>query len=166
MTIIVGIAGFKNTGKTTLVERLVEHLTSLKLRVATLKHAHHNFQVDRPGTDSARHQAAGAAQTIIVSSSKMANLTHFSSPDDEPSLQQAMQALSPADIVLVEGWKGENHAKIVIAASIEEVPDLPNMIAIAVPQIDTSSASDLPVFQRDDISSIARLILEQKAEKP
>ncbi len=108
---VIGITGWKNSGKTTLTERLVAEFSRRGLKVATVKHAHHEFDVDQPGTDSFRHRKAGAAEVAIVSSRRWV-LMHELLEEDEPALADILARLSPCDIVLIEGYKREPHPKI------------------------------------------------------
>ncbi|MEX0956200.1 MAG: molybdopterin-guanine dinucleotide biosynthesis protein B [Rhizobiaceae bacterium] len=154
---VLGIAGWKNSGKTTLVERLVAALAGRGLRVATVKHAHHDFDVDVPGTDSWRHRQAGARQVAIVSSRRWA-LMHELRDAAEPKLDEILERLSPADLIIVEGWKRGAHPKIELRrqAASEAVPLAagdPTIIAIVADH--ATEAGGLPVFDLDDIDAIA-----------
>ena len=162
MTAVLGIAGWKNAGKTTMVERLVAELVSRGLRVATVKHAHHDFDIDVPGTDSFRHRAAGAQEVAIVSAHRWA-IMHELRDEDEPPLEAVLSQLSESDIVIVEGWKRGTHAKIELrrSAAAEESPLAdtdPSVIAIAADH--QLPASTIPVFDIDDIPSIADFAAE------
>lgn len=106
-----GVTGWKNTGKTGLVERLVTEFSARGLRVSTVKHAHAGFDIDREGTDSARHRAAGAQEVLIASNTRWA-LMHELRVASEPSLSTLLGRLGPTDLVLVEGYKSEPHPKI------------------------------------------------------
>ena len=110
-TPVFGITGWKNCGKTTLVERLVSELRTRGLKVATVKHAHHAFDIDHAGTDSFRHRAAGAQEVAIVSGHRWA-LMHELRDEEEPRLADVLTRMSPCDIILIEGYKREDHAKI------------------------------------------------------
>ncbi len=101
---LFGIAGWSNSGKTTLIEKLTLHFSGQGLRVATIKHTHHKFDIDTPGSDTARHRAAGAAETAIVSGSRVAVIEEIESAG-EPALEVVAARLKPADIILVEGYK-------------------------------------------------------------
>ena len=101
---VIGVAGWKNSGKTTLVERLIAELTRRGFKVATVKHAHHNFQIDDAETDSARHRRAGAAQVAIVSPRRWALVRELGGAP-EPSLEEVIGRLDPCDLVIVEGYK-------------------------------------------------------------
>lgn len=108
---VVGIFGWKNSGKTTLVEKLVCELTARGLRVSTVKHAHHDFDIDHPGKDSHRHRVAGAHEVVVASAHRWALLReHLGAP--EPSLDDLLAHLEPCDLVLVEGFKYGRHRKI------------------------------------------------------
>ena len=105
---VIGIAGWKNSGKTTLAVRLVEEFTRRGDRVATVKHAHHALRLDEEGTDSARHRAAGAAQVAVVSSKRWAIM----SEGREPDFPDILARLDPCDIIIVEGYKSQPIPKI------------------------------------------------------
>ena len=108
---VFGITGWKNSGKTTLTERLVAELTRRGWKVSTVKHAHHDFDIDKEGTDSFRHRQAGASEVAIVSGRRWA-LMHELRGEDEPPLDVVLARLAPCDLVLVEGYKRESHKKI------------------------------------------------------
>ena len=111
--IVFGLAGFSGAGKTTLAEKLIQIFCERKLSVATLKHAHHEFDPDTPGKDSWRHRRAGAGQMIISSSNRRVKFTE--TPDgNEADLNTLLGELNPADIVLIEGFKKINFPKIEI----------------------------------------------------
>ena len=110
---VLGIAGFKNSGKTTLLVRLVEELTRRGYRLATVKHAHHSFDIDHAGRDSYRHREAGAREVAVVSRYRWALMHELGGLEaDEPSLQEVVGKLGPCDLVLVEGYKRDRHPKI------------------------------------------------------
>lgn len=157
---VFGITGWKNSGKTTLVTRLVSELSGRGLTVSTVKHAHHAFDIDQPGTDSHRHREAGASEVMIVSDQRWA-LMHELREEDEPPMIRALEKISGCDLILVEGYKRENHPKIEArrTASTKSgllAPDDPTIVAIAADH--ETPAGDLPLFQLDDISAIADFI--------
>lgn len=159
---VFGITGWKNSGKTTLTERLVTHLTQQGLRVATVKHAHHSFDIDREGTDSYRHRLAGAVETAIVSSQRWA-LMHELRSEKEPELAEILQRLGPRDIVLVEGFKNGDHPKIECRRQDARdtsplIGSIPNVVAIACEAPESKPASP-PQFLLDDIAAISNFIL-------
>lgn len=159
-TPVIGVAGWKNSGKTTLVARLVEELTRRGLRIATIKHAHHEFQIDDAETDSARHRRAGAAQVAIVSSKRWALVTELAG-NPEASLDDVLARLDPADLILVEGYKAAPIPKIEVrrreARRHEPLADGdPSVVAIAADhEVD---GKGLPVFALDDVGGIADYI--------
>ncbi len=141
---VIGITGWKNAGKTTLVEKLVTRFAEMGLRIATVKHAHHEFDIDHEGTDSYRHRKAGAREVAIVSARRWA-LMHELEGESEPPLADVLARLGPCDLVIVEGYKREGHAKIEVRrgkAGTPLAPEDPSIIAIA---------SDLP-FQAQTLA--------------
>ena len=111
---VLGIVGWKNSGKTTLVEALVREMTARGLHVSTVKHAHHAFDIDVPGKDSYRHREAGAHEVIVASGQRWA-LMHELRGAPEPPLEELIAKLAPCDLVLVEGFKRGRHPKIEVA---------------------------------------------------
>jgi molybdopterin-guanine dinucleotide biosynthesis protein B len=157
---IFGVTGWKYSGKTTLTEKLVADLVRRGWRVSTVKHAHHDFDIDKPGADSFRHRQAGATEVAIVSGRRWA-LMHELRDEEEPPLAAILQRMAPADIVIVEGYKREAHRKIEArrreAKSREPLsPSDPNIVAVAA---DSAQAGEtLPVFDLDDIAAIADFV--------
>ncbi len=157
----IGIAGWKNSGKTTLVAALVTELASRGLRVGTIKHAHHAFDIDHPGTDSFRHRAAGAAKVTIVSDRRVATIEELGEREP-PSLDALLAGMDDCDIVLIEGYKTGNHPKIEtrrLQARDREplISAVPNVIAIAADH--PAEGEPVPVFALDDTVAIAEFIL-------
>jgi molybdopterin-guanine dinucleotide biosynthesis protein B len=160
MNPVFGVTGWKNSGKTTLVVRLVAEFTRRSLSVATVKHAHHDFDIDKPGTDSFRHREAGAREVIIVSDRRWA-LMHELAGEAEPPLDAALRRLSPCDLVLVEGYKREAHPKIEtrrIAAGRSEplAPADPTILAVAADH--ATDPSGRPFFDLEDVVAMADFI--------
>lgn len=160
---IFGITGWKNAGKTTLTTRLVTELTARGYTIATVKHAHHAFDIDHPGTDSFRHREAGAREVAIVSGARWA-LMHEMRDEAEPSLDAIIARLSPCDIVLVEGYKRESHPKIEVRRAAagnrpDLAPDDPKIVAIAADQVIEDCG--ISTFHIDDIAAIADFIEKQ-----
>jgi molybdopterin-guanine dinucleotide biosynthesis adapter protein len=108
---ILGIVGWKNSGKTTLIEKLVAEFTARNLRVSTIKHTHHDFEIDLEGKDSYRHRMAGASEVLVISSRRWA-LLHEIRDEIEPPFEQLVASLSPCDLLLVEGYKQGAHPKL------------------------------------------------------
>lgn len=163
---LFGIVGWKNSGKTTLTERLVAELTGRGLRVATLKHAHHAFDIDRPGTDSFRHRAAGAGEVAIVSSRRWALIHELHEAEEEPPLAAMLARLSPCDLVLIEGFKAAAHPKIECrrTGARDSAPLAARVPAIrAVAADHAAETGGLPLFGLDDITAIADFVLAHAA---
>jgi molybdopterin-guanine dinucleotide biosynthesis protein MobB len=158
---IYGIVGYKNAGKTGLMERLVTEITGRGFSVSTLKHAHHSFDVDHLGKDSYRHRAAGAHQVLLSSRARWALMTEMRGAD-EPPLAALLQRLDPVDLVLVEGYKRDAHPKV---EAFREEPGNP-LIATGDTTIravasDTTLTLDRPVFDLNDTAAIADFILTE-----
>lgn len=156
---VIGFAGWSGAGKTTLLTRLIPHLVAKGLRVSTLKHAHHGFDVDVPGKDSWRHREAGAAE-VLVSSGKRWALMHELREADEPELPELLARMSPVDLVIVEGFKRELHPKIEVYRAANGKPPLfPDDSHIVGLATDTAFETRLPMAQLDDIPAIAIMAL-------
>ncbi|NJM29833.1 MAG: molybdopterin-guanine dinucleotide biosynthesis protein B [Rhizobiales bacterium] len=160
---VIGVAGFKNAGKTTLVEKLVAVLTSRGHRISTVKHAHHSFDIDHEGRDSFRHRQAGASEVAVVSASRWA-IIHEARGDAEPSLDDVLAKLGPCDLVIVEGYKRDNHDKIEVRNLTLDHPKLagddPTVVAIAANG--AVANAPVPVFDRDDVTALADFIEKHK----
>jgi len=156
---IWGVTGWKNSGKTGLMERLVTEFTARGYSVSTVKHAHHAFDVDHEGKDSHRHRLAGATE-VLLSSRKRWALMHENRGEDEASLDELLARLSPVDLVLVEGFKRERHPKIEAhraeTGNALIAPDDETIRAIA--SDNGASAAGRPTFDLDDTQSIADFI--------
>jgi len=164
---LYGVTGWKNAGKTGLMERLVTEITGRGFTVSTVKHAHHTFDVDHAGKDSHRHRVAGATQVLLASNTRTA-LMHELRGAPEPSLEQLLTQLAPVDLVLVEGYKRDTHPKVEAHRTVTGNP----LIAPGDPHI-KAVASDMPLelelelelgrplFDLDDTVAIADFILGQ-----
>jgi molybdopterin-guanine dinucleotide biosynthesis protein B len=157
---VFGITGWKNSGKTTLTERLVTELVGRGWRVSTIKHAHHDFDIDKPGADSFRHREAGATEVAIVSGRRWA-LMHELRNENEPTLDEVLARIAPCDLVLVEGYKREHHLKIEARRldAKDRSPltsDDPSIVAIASDH--PVEGEQVPVFGIDDIAAIADFV--------
>ena len=158
---LYGVVGWKNAGKTGLVERLVTEITSRGFTVSTIKHAHHTFDVDRPGKDSYRHRHAGATEVLLSSTNRFA-LMHELRGAEEPSLADLLARMSPVDLVLIEGYKRDVHPKVEAFRAETGNP----LIALAdgtVKAVAADTPLDLarPVFDLNDTVSIAEFILAE-----
>lgn len=159
---IYGVIGWKNSGKTGLVERLVAEISGRGFAVSTIKHAHHATEIDHPGRDSYRHREAGAQEVLVASPVRWA-LMHELRDQPEPPLEELLQKLSPVDLVLVEGYKREAHPKVEAHRS-ETGKSLLAPTNETIRAIASDSALDtdgLPVFDLDDTASIADFILAE-----
>lgn len=159
---IWGVTGWKNAGKTGLMERLVAEFCARGFSVSTVKHAHHHFDVDKPGKDSHRHREAGAREVLLTSGRRWA-LMHENRGAPEPALAEHLARLAPVDLVLIEGFKAEAHLKIEAfrAATGNPLiqPDDPTIAAIAS---DTALPdATCPVFDLNDTPAIADFIAGQ-----
>jgi molybdopterin-guanine dinucleotide biosynthesis protein B len=159
-TPVIGIAGWKKSGKTTLAERLIAEFTRRGLKVASVKHAHHDFRIDDAETDSARHRRAGASQVAVVSAKRWALIAELEGAP-EPDLAQIVAWLGPCDLVIVEGYKSAPIPKIEARRSAafgtEPLADKdPSVIAIAADH--AADGHGRPVFALDDVASIADFV--------
>ena len=156
---VIGLAGWSGSGKTTLLRRLIPVLVGQGLRVSTLKHAHHGFDVDRPGKDSWEHRQAGAQEVLVASANRWA-LMHELRGDAEPDLADLLSRLSPVDLVLIEGFKRGDHPKLEVFRAVNEKPLLyPGDPAVVVVASDAPMPGlALPWLQLDDIPAIAAAV--------
>jgi molybdopterin-guanine dinucleotide biosynthesis adapter protein len=156
---VIGLAGWSGSGKTTLITKVIPVLVGRGLKVSTVKHAHHAFDIDRPGKDSWQHREAGASEVVVASSRRWA-LVHELRDEPEPPLEALLAKLSPADLVIIEGFKRHAHPKLEIyRASVGKPLIYPQddcVVAIAsdapLPQ------AQLPVLMLDDIEGIANVL--------
>ncbi len=162
---IYGVTGWKNAGKTGLMERLVTEITGRGLTVSTVKHAHHSFDVDQPGRDSYRHRTAGASEVLLVSGNRVALMQELRGAP-EPPLADLLARLTPVDLVLIEGYKREGHPKIEAWRSEPANPLIapgdPTIRAVAADTpSDIAALVDQPVLDLNDTSAIADFILQE-----
>jgi len=157
---IIGLAGWSGSGKTTLIKKLIPCLIGRGLKVSTLKHAHHGFDLDQPGKDSFFHRAAGATE-VIISSAKRFAILHELRDEPEWDLPDLVAKMSPVDLVLVEGYKRDAFPKLEIhrAANGKPLihPEDPHIIAIAA-DVPVPSAK-VPVVDLNDTEAIAEVLL-------
>jgi molybdopterin-guanine dinucleotide biosynthesis protein MobB len=162
---VFGVTGWKNSGKTTLVAELVRHCTELGLSVSTIKHAHCDFDIDRPGTDSFRHRQAGAGQVLLASSTRWALMRELQG-DREPELEDLLQQLDPVDLVIVEGFKMGDQPKIQVVRpenNTERLPQEAQPIVAIASNGEVNPADygcDGPLLALDDTAAIARFMLD------
>ena len=161
---IIGLAGWSGAGKTTLIARLIPDIIARGLTVSTVKHAHHDFDVDQPGKDSHTHRLAGATEVLVASARRFA-LIHELRREGEPRLTDLLAKLAPVDLVIIEGYKREPHPKLeVFRAAVGKPllhPDDPHVVAIAsdVPLRDAK----VPRVALDDIGAIIDILLAHAA---
>ncbi len=160
---VFGIAGYSGSGKTTLLEKLIPCLITHGLRVSIIKHAHHGFDIDRPGKDSYRHREAGAAEVMLACSDRWA-LMHERHADEDVGLKELLAKLSPCDLVLIEGFKQEPVPKLEVHRPAHGKPplfaDRPDIIAVAT---DAPLNTSLPCLPLNDPEAVAAFIIQQLA---
>ena len=158
---VYGVVGWKNAGKTGLMERLVTEITGRGISVSTVKHAHHSFDVDHPGKDSHRHRIAGATEVLLASRNRFA-LMHELRDEAEPALSALLQKLAPVDLVLIEGYKRDSHPKIEAHRAVTGNPLIaPDDATVRAVASDTALDLDRPVFDLNDTAAIADFILSE-----
>ncbi len=164
---IIGFAGWNGSGKTTLVTNLLPVLTGWALRVSTIKHAHHDFEVDYPGKDSHRHRQAGATETVVSSSNRWA-LIHELRGQPELSLDELVIRTGPVDLLLVEGFKHQSHSKIEVFRPALGYPLLaaedPAIVAIA--SDGPVHGTDRPILDLNAVEEIATFICDHCGLQP
>jgi len=155
---VIGLSGWSGAGKTTLLTRLIPHLIAEGLRVSTIKHAHHNFDVDVPGKDSWLHRQAGAVEVLISSGRRWA-LMHELRGAREPTFPELLARMSRVDLLIVEGFKSDPHPKIEIHREANNKPLMfqsdPTIVGIAA---DIPIAAALSYAHLDDVPAIARMM--------
>ena len=150
--------GYKNAGKTTLVERLVAEFTARGLRVSTVKHAHHSFDLDAPGKDTYRHRAAGAGQVMMATSTRWVLMTELRGAA-EPELADLLAQMAKVDLVVVEGYKRDTHPKIEVWREATGHPIIaPGDPTVRAVTTDTVAEVDRPLLDLNDIAAIADFI--------
>jgi molybdopterin-guanine dinucleotide biosynthesis protein B len=156
---ILGIVGWSGSGKTTLIIRLIPLLAARGLRIATLKHAHHAFDVDQPGKDSYEHRKAGASEVIVSSSRRWAQM-HEVGEGSEATLPQLLGQLSPCDLVLIEGYKSERHPKLeVFREAVGKAPLYPgDRHIVAIASYPVIPGARLPVVDLNDIEAVGNAV--------
>ena len=157
---VLGLAGWSGAGKTTLLTRLIPLLVARGLRVTTIKHAHHEFDVDTPGKDSYEHRRAGASEVIVASSRRWVQM-HELNGEEEPKLAWLLGRVTACDLVLVEGYKRERHPKLEIYRSVVGKPPLypddPRIVAVATDG--TLPGQHPPAIDLNDIPAVAEAVL-------
>jgi molybdopterin-guanine dinucleotide biosynthesis protein B len=161
---VIGFAGWSGSGKTTLIVKLIPRLAARGLSVSTLKHAHHSLEIDKPGKDSYLHRQAGAREVLVASAKRWA-LMHELRDEDEPCLADLLPRLSEVDLVVVEGFKREAHAKIEVHRKQIGKPFLfpedGNIVAIVSDTPATFPDAQLPFASLQDIDAVCDLMIQQ-----
>jgi len=163
---VIGLAGWSGSGKTTLVCALIPALRRRGLRVSTIKHAHHAFDIDTPGKDSYEHRAAGASEVLVSSGQRWA-LMHELRGAAEPRVEELLAKLSPVDLVIVEGFKREGHEKLEVFRRSVGKPLLagedPQVVAVCsdgpLPEAETLPGGPRPVLDLDDVEAVADFLV-------
>jgi molybdopterin-guanine dinucleotide biosynthesis adapter protein len=162
---IIGLAGWSGSGKTTLLAKIIPRLVARGHTVSTVKHAHHNFDVDTPGKDSHVHRMAGASEVLVASGKRWA-LMHELRDQPEPSIYDLLVKLSPVDLVLIEGFKAAHHTRIEVYRHEVRKPPLhpgnPHIAGIVSDMPFPEAAQ--PVVHIDDVEGVIALVLA-KAER-
>ncbi len=158
---IIGISGWSGNGKTTLLTRLIPALKVRGIKVSTIKHAHHKFDIDVPGKDSYRHREAGAEEVLISSSNRWA-LMHENHDKEEVHLDDLIARMAPVDILLVEGFKSESFPKIEVwrqeSGTEPRVASDDSIVALATP--DLTYVAPVPILNLNDENAIADFIVQ------
>jgi molybdopterin-guanine dinucleotide biosynthesis protein B len=157
---IFGFAGWSGSGKTTVIEQVIPRFLLAGLKVSLIKHAHHRFDVDRPGKDSFRHRAAGCSEVLVTSGERWA-LMHEMRGEPEATLEEQIARMSPCDLLLIEGYKRYPLPKLEIYREANGKPLLhpedEHIVALAT---DTPVQSRLPQFGLEDYDAIAAFVLD------
>ena len=157
---VYGVIGWKNSGKTSLMERLVAEITGRGFSVSTVKHVHHTVDLDQPGKDTFRHRQAGAREVVLASADRLAILVEHRGP--EPELPAVLARMAPVDLILVEGYKRDAHPKVEVWR--EETghpliqPGDPLVRAVAT---DATLTLPVPVLDLNDTRAVADFILRE-----
>jgi molybdopterin-guanine dinucleotide biosynthesis protein B len=158
---VFGFAGWSGSGKTTLIEQLIPRFVAQGLRVSLIKHAHHAFDIDRPGKDSYRHREAGC-QEVVVCSAKRWVLMHEARGEPEPTLEDLIARMSPCDLLLIEGYKFHPIPKLEVWRKETGEPLLhpndPHIVAVAS---DAGVETKLPLLDLNDVDGVAGFILKK-----
>ena len=156
---VFGIAGYSGSGKTTLLEKLIPQFTARGLTVSVIKHAHHGFDIDRPGKDSYRHRAAGASEVLLSCNDRWA-LMHERRDGSDVTLDELLARLAPCDLVLVEGFKQEPIPKLEVYRPENGKPPLfPERSDIVAVASNVTLATSLPELALDDVAAIADFVM-------
>ena len=158
---VYGIIGYKNAGKTSLVERLVTEITGRGFSVSTVKHAHHAFDLDQPGKDTFRHRQAGARQVMLSTGTRWVLMTELRGAD-EPDLAELLARMDPVDLVLIEGYKRDRHPKVEVHRAVTGHPLIaPGDETVRAVASDSLVSAGVPLLDLNDTGAVADFILRQ-----
>jgi molybdopterin-guanine dinucleotide biosynthesis protein B len=157
---VYGVIGWKNSGKTSLMERLVAEITGRGYSVSTVKHVHHSVDLDHPGKDTFRHRQAGAREVVLASADRFALMVEHRGP--EPELTTVLARLAPVDLVLVEGYKRDAHPKVEVWREETGHPLIqPHDPLVRAVATDAGLKLKLPVLDLNDTGAVADFILRE-----
>jgi molybdopterin-guanine dinucleotide biosynthesis protein B len=156
---VFGFTGRSGAGKTTLIERLLPVLIDRGLTVSTMKHAHHGFDMDRPGKDTWRHREAGAQEVMVVSGERWALLAEHREPG-EPDVDRLIERMTPVDLLLIEGFRAHSHPKIEVFRPTlgHDLLWRPNSDIVAVASDEPIAGLGVPVLNLDDVAAVADFV--------
>ena len=156
---VIGIVGWKDVGKTFVVTEIIKLLVQKGYKVGSIKHAHHNFDIDQPGTDSFKHRKSGSSEVIISSSKRWAKIIENNNKK-EKNLNELLKEFNDIDVAIVEGFKKENHPKIEIISQNSKIKnnEINNVVAIVS---DNIIDSNIPVFKKNDVESLTQFIIDK-----
>ena len=156
---VIGIVGWKDVGKTFVVTEIIKLLVQKGYKVGSIKHAHHNFDIDQPGTDSFKHRKSGSSEVIISSSKRWAKIIENNNKK-EKKLNELLKEFNDIDVAIVEGFKKENHPKIEIISQNSKIQnnEINNVVAIVADKI---IDSNIPVFKKNDVESLTKFIIDK-----
>lgn len=158
---IFGIIGYKNAGKTSLVERLVTEITGRGFSVSTVKHAHHAFDLDQPGKDTFRHRQAGAQQVMLSTGARWVLMRELRGAE-EPPLADLLARMDEVDLILIEGYKRDRHPKVEVHRAVTGHPLIaPRDDTVRAVACDTLVAAGVPLLDLNDTGAVADFILRQ-----
>lgn len=157
---IFGLVGWSGSGKTTLIRKLIPELIGRGFRISTMKHTHHNFDIDKPGKDSFEHRQAGATQVLITGKKRWA-LLNENRQAPEPTIEELLERMDEVDLVLIEGFKSYPHAKIEVfrpSVGKEMIAETDNSV-VAIATDEELAEFGLPILDLNDISAVADFVI-------
>ncbi len=163
MSRVIGFAGWSGSGKTTLLVKVIPLLIRRGLKVATIKHAHHAFDVDHPGKDSYEHRKAGASEVLVSSAKRWVQMHELGAGESEATLAQLLLHASPCDLIVVEGFKTQKHPKLEVFRQAVGKPALhptdPRIVAVASDKLFPDAG--VPVVDINNVEAVADIICDR-----